>query len=124
MTGNENSDTRARLARSRPAVDINLNKTLTDCYHTIEKYIINEWQVQYDVDPVSLHYHMVQPVVRRRCKSPADENRYMEKALTRLRLDICLLNSFKSKIRVHPTGLCDSCQVEEDVYHYLIQCKD
>ena len=76
MAGNDEADA---VATSRPAVDIYLNKTITDYYHIIEKYIINEWQVQWDVDPVSLHYHMVQPVVGRKYKFPADENRHIEK---------------------------------------------
>ena len=70
--------------------------------------------------PSHLHYHMVQPVVGRKCKFPANENGHIEKTITRGKY---LLNSFMYKIRVHPTGLCDSCQVEEDVYHYLIECK-
>ena len=81
VTENEEADTLARLARGRPAVGIHLQKTRYDCYNLVEKYIINEWQVQWDVNPVSLHYHVVQPVVGRKCKFPADENKHMEKTI-------------------------------------------
>ena len=67
VIGNDEADALARLARARPNVVIHLNKT-SDCYNTIENFILNEWQVQWDVDPVRLHYHMVQTVVGRKCK--------------------------------------------------------
>ena len=69
VIGNEDADALARIAESRADVDIQLPKTLRDCYHIIEKHIINEWQIQWDGAPVSLHYHVVQPVVDRKCKS-------------------------------------------------------
>ena len=105
VTGNDEADALARLTRASPNVDIHLNKTLSDCYNTIEKFILNEWQIQWDVDPVSLHYHMVQLVVGRKCKFAADENKHVEKCISRLKLGKCLLNSFMHKINVHLTGL-------------------
>ena len=121
VTGNDKADALARLARACLNVDIHLNKTLSDCYNTIKKLILNEWQVQWDVDPVILHYHMVQPVVGRKWKF-SDENKHMEKCISRLRLSKCILNSFMHKINIHPTELCDSYGVDED--HYLMECID
>ena len=48
----------------------------------------------------------------------------MERVITRLRLGHCFVNQWRHKLKFHPTGKCDLCQVPETVEHLLLKCPD
>ena len=45
-----------------------------------------------------------------------------EVAITKLWFGHCRLTSEMHLIKVHPYGLCDFCNIREDVLHYMIDC--
>ena len=49
--------------------------------------------------------------------------RYNEILFFRLRTGYIKLNSYLNKIGLNPTNLCDTCQQEETVEHFLLNCK-
>jgi hypothetical protein len=49
--------------------------------------------------------------------------RYNEILFFRLRTGYIKLNSYLNKIGFNPTNLCDTCQQEETVEHFLLHCK-
>ena len=48
--------------------------------------------------------------------------RNKEVAISRLRLNNCLLNKYTHKIGLHHSGLCDSCKTPESVEHLITVC--
>ena len=44
--------------------------------------------------------------------------------INRLKLQSCGLNFYLHKIGIKPTPLCETCQVNETVEHFLLSCKN
>ena len=52
-----------------------------------------------------------------------EEDRESFSALNQLLSGHSILNSHKAKMDTSVSNLCNTCQVPEDVYHFLFQCK-
>ena len=115
------ADSLAKLATSRPLIDIPLQKTMAGSLHDIDDYITKLWQDHYDNCPYGAFYKLVEPTVTRTPKfiSP---NPTKEKTITRLRFGIVKLNYYLYKIKEHPDGLCTTCNVPETINHILTSC--
>jgi len=42
--------------------------------------------------------------------------------LTRFRLGKCLLNYYLYKLKLHRSGHCTTCNVDETILHYIFEC--
>ena len=124
VQGNVEADVLAKGALLHTSIDYVINCTLLDFYHKIEKYILKLWQDRWYANPLSRHHFSVQPLVGKKCVFTYDKGRHLERCITRLRLGRCLTNSYLYNINKHPTGLCASCNVREDVNHLLMDCVD
>jgi ribonuclease HI len=120
VPGNETADLLAKNALCNN-IELNIRYKSTDVNNLINKYIINKWQIDFNETKTGSFYRNIEPVVSTKVKF-THLNRRQERVLTRLRLGKCSLNYYLYKIRKHPTGLCDTCGVEETVEHFLISC--
>ena len=53
-----------------------------------------------------------------------ERNRSKETKITRLRFGKSQLNEYMHYLKIHPNGLCESCQVMESTEHYLMNCEE
>jgi ribonuclease HI len=122
LTGNERAD---KLAKEALSLD-NINSTnyleMQEIYPLIKEYILNKWQLEYDIDEKGLFYKNICPNVSTNIKF-LDPSRQREVQITRLRLGVALTNKKLFQMGKHPNGFCDVCQVKETVEHLLLECK-
>jgi len=121
IKGNEVADNEAKTALYRPNIDIDIARTLTDTNKDIDATIMDNWQTAWNISPTGSTYRLIQPIVSKHIKY-RNRTRRKEIAITRLRLGHCALNHYLHLKTRHPTGLCDTCHVEETIDHYLLHC--
>jgi len=119
--GNEMADQIAKAATQRKSVDIDIGVDLKASQTTVEKYIDNRWQEQWNTSAKGRHLYKIQPLVSRRI-SHHSKNRRQETTAARLRLGKCQLNAYLHVIGRHSTGLCTLCNVPETIEHHLTEC--
>jgi len=83
--------------------------------------IDTEWQLLYTISKTGQEYKKLEPNVNRTIKINI-RNRRKEILITRLRLGKCSLNAYLYKMKKHPTGNCDICNIPETVEHFLLHC--
>jgi len=122
ITGNEQADKLAKAAANKPIPDVNIKPTIKDIYNNIEQYIDKEWQKTYNTVQTGKSYKTLEPTVSRKIKY-TNRNRHKETTITRLRLGKCHLKHYLYKIKRHPTGHCEHCNVPETIEHFLLHCQ-
>ena len=50
--------------------------------------------------------------------------RSKEVKISRLRLGKCKLNAYMFEIKLHPNGMCDTCNKLETVQHHILECQN
>jgi len=120
--GNEIADTLAKEALSISHINSTRYIEIPEVYPMINSYIINKWQMEYTNDQRGRFYKALYPTVSTEIKY-LDHNRKKEVQLTRLRLGHVNLNNRLNNLKLHPTGLCDMCNVRETTSHLLLHCR-
>ena len=100
IRGNEVADFLAKQALSKNTIDIHLKPNISE----MNCLIFNSLKPPCHV-------------------FPALKNRRDQIIIHRLRAGVARLTGFKFRLKDHPNGLCDHCNVYEDVKHYLLDCK-
>jgi ribonuclease HI len=121
IPGNEEADKLALAGASLPLIQNNINYELSDANIQIENYIQNSWQS--DWSKSKSFYQTVEENVSKKIKF-TNKSRKKEVILTRLRLGKCKLNSYLHQIKLHPTGLCATCNQPETIDHHLLKCNN
>lgn len=121
--GNEVADKAAKEATTHTNIDFNCGFEHTETREIINDYVLKKWQVVWETDVRGSFYKQIETNVSFKVKFK-NKNRKIEVIGTRLRLGKCRLNYYLNKINCHPTGLCDSCRVNETIQHYLLECPD
>lgn len=119
--GNEIADKLAKESLSITHINSTKYIEISEVYPMINSYIINKWQMEYTNDQRGSFYKALYPTVSTDIKY-LDSNRKKEVQLTRLRLGHVNLNNRMYQLKIHPTGLCDMCKVQETPLHLLLQC--
>ena len=122
ISGNERAD---KLAKEALNLDnINSTKYLEsqEMNTFIKDYIINKWQIEYNVEKQGNFYKTICPLVSTNIKF-SDPYRHKEVQISRLRLGVAITNKKLFQMKKHPNGLCDTCEVTESIEHILLECK-
>lgn len=123
ITGNERADFIAKQSLGHIYIDQPSNLEYKETYELINRYITAKWQEHWNDSTTGGFYRSVEPIVNSKIKLK-NINRRKEVTLTRLRLGKTRLNHNLRNIGCHPSGLCDTCQVDESVEHYLLNCSE
>ena len=126
IKGNEIADTLARIAPGRmeshhldPSTitrsEANLELPLPDTKLMINNYCISLWQKHYESISTGFQYKQCFPSVR-------NLNILNSSQIFRLQTGHCRLNKHMHRIGLHPTGLCSTCSIPEDVHHFIFIC--
>ena len=122
LTGNEKAD---KLANEALHLD-NINSTnyleIQEIRPIIKDYIINKWQLEFNLDNKGRLYKTICPNVSTNIKF-SDPCRNKEVQINRLRIGVAITNKRLFQMGKHISGLCDTCQVMESVEHLLLECK-
>jgi ribonuclease HI len=124
IKGNEIADILAKQALKSPTVDFHVNFGLIELYEEINHHVLQLWQTQWYTTQKGAHYRSIQPLVSNKIKYADRNNRAKEVLISRLRLGKCRLNFYQQQLRMHPTGLCDTCRVPETIDHYVLHCTE
>ena len=122
VSGNDIADKLAKSGTAREEIELRLPAELVDEYPSIDSYILNKWQAQYNNSETGAAYRMLEPTVSSKLKFSA-ESRNKETTISRFRLGKCRLNAYLHEIHRHLDGLCQSCQEAETIEHLLLRCK-
>ena len=122
IKGNEQADVLAKRATEKIAVDIPFQKDQKVILQEIEAYILKRWQEKYDNISTDSIYKMIEPLVNKHIKA-THKIRAFETFVARIRTETLFLNNYKYKRKLHPTGLCDTCNEPETVSHLILHCK-
>jgi len=95
---------------------------LKEIYSLIRNYVINKWQIEYNLESKGRFYKSIQPLVSTNIKF-IDSPRKREVQITRLRMGHILSNTWLKHIGKSLTDLCAECQVPDTIHHILIACK-
>ena len=122
IKGNETVDKYAKEALSHDQVDYpNMLKDVSDLNRFLKQQMLNEWQSLWDANKKGRFYYQLQSKVTYEVKF-SDTNRSKQTALTRLRFGKCLLGDILHLFKKKESNLCDTCNVKEDVHHFLFDC--
>ena len=119
IAGNEMADKAAKRALDDP-INIQVNYTPKEKKSIIKAVIQKQWQQQWDAENCARHFYKIQQKITKTI--PINISRQTDTLFTKLRLGYCPLNKHLQKLQKHQTGLCDYCQKEETVEHYILQC--
>jgi ribonuclease HI len=120
--GNEKADRLALIGSQRDTVELDIGFELDDAYHMVDRYVVSEWQTSWNNAPHGAFYRQIEPTVQTRGRLLVFGSRAAETLAHRLRLGRCGLNAYLHQMKLHPTGLCESCLKPETVAHFLLEC--
>jgi ribonuclease HI len=118
LKGNEQADSLANEATAKHTTDIKILPDLGEVKKLARKYIANKWQNQWSNSKSA--FKSLKPNIGPNVLKFKD--RKSETTGFRLRLGQCRLNHYLHEIGCHPTGLCDTCNVSENIEHFLMKC--
>jgi ribonuclease HI len=124
LNGNETVDQLAKEAASGNGQIIDIKPNILDVYDSINKYIINLWQEQWDTSPKGRHYYNLNPIVKTNNQFSYPNNKRNEILISKLRLGHCNLNQILFRTNRHENGFCDTCLIPETIHHFLFDCID
>ena len=112
----------AKKARTNPSINKIVNMEIEDALDNLERHSKLKWTKTIVNKLTNKPYDKLFPTGR--LHIPKIIPRAKDTTLTRLRFHNCALNSYLHKFHLHPTGLCNLCQVEETVGlpHFLLHC--
>ena len=122
IAGNETADKLAKEALQHTKLDLKLHAETKEQWEAVDKDLLERWQEQWAKQKNARHNHQVQPNVSTKCKFVGSCRR-QEVMITQLRLGVCSLNHYLHRLGVHSTGLCEYCDVQETIEHYLLECE-
>jgi len=122
LTGNENADRLAKEALSLENISSTNYLEIQEIRPLIKDYIINKWQLEYNIENKGKLYKTICPIVSTNIKF-CDPYRHKEVQINRLRIGVANTNKRLFQMGKHINGLCDTCQVMESVEHLLLECK-
>jgi len=122
IKGNERADKLAKEALSLENINSTNYLEIQELNTLIKDYIINKWQIDYNIHDKGKFYKSICPLVSTNIKF-SDPYRHKEVQIGRLRLGVAITNKRLFQMRKHPTGFCDTCEVTESIEHILLECK-
>ena len=114
------ADHLAKKALSNEVFHSTFRHTLLDVSDWVLSDAVNKWTKRIPFQTTGVVYHKTFP--NGRPSSFSSLPRCKDTVITRLRLNSCFLNKYLHKIGLHPNGLCDVCQLQESVEHFLLCC--
>jgi ribonuclease HI len=121
ITGNETADQLAKQGTLLPEPPPPKIYSTKNILKEIDNYILQKWQSHYDNIQNHSIYRLLEPIVSIAIKFKS-KSRRIETLATRLKTESANLNNLQFKRKTHPTGLCDQCQVVENVHHFIMEC--
>jgi ribonuclease HI len=121
ILGNERADQLAKQALNSHKIDKIVNFELKESYSHIDNFIGEWWQREWTTNKKGRALFDIEPNINNQIKY-SNKSRDQETTITRMRLGKCCLNSYLHAISVHPTGLCDNCNEQETIEHYIFNC--
>lgn len=118
IQGNETADRLANKGREHSQVNCKVDWELAEAYTFIHRHIANKWQTTWNTETTGTQYRQLVPKIHNRPKLQLAAA-WQERLITRLRLGKCSLNAYMRQT----DGKCHLCQAQEDIKHYVIDCK-
>ncbi|CAJ1057684.1 RNA-directed DNA polymerase from mobile element jockey [Xyrichtys novacula] len=122
VEGNEEVDTLAKQAVRAQTIKNSIPLGRAEGKSIIKTQMQRVWQEYWDINDTGRHFYRIQSQVGG--ERVFGRSRKEEVAITRLRLGHTGLNSTQKIISKHPTGKCQSCNVQETVEHVLMECRE
>jgi hypothetical protein len=120
ISGNKAADKLAFQATTKTQIDITVPFEQSDINKIATEIINDKWSQTWINKPKIAHYYQVTPKLHP--VIPKATNRKDSRIFFRLRSGYSLLNSNLHLYKLHPTGLCDTCNVPETTTHFLREC--
>ena len=114
-------DDLAKSALDLPSINRVVAFDLTGICVLLKDHYINLWNSSVLKLSAGRAYHTLFP--NGRSSSENLKPRKKDTTITRLRLNNCRLNQYMHKIGLRASSLCDTCNISEDVAHFLFQCR-
>ncbi len=122
IMGNELADKEAKNSLNLENIYVYNPLYEEDIKTLYRTFLKNMWQTKWDSNPKGRHLYGINNKVSFSITAPKI-CRYNEILFFRLRTGYIQLNSYLNKIGINPTNICDTCQQEETVEHFIIYCK-
>jgi len=120
--GNELADKEAKNSLSLENIYVFNPLYKEDIKTVCRTFLKNMWQKKWDNNPKGRHVYGINKTVSFSITAPT-LCRYYEILFFRLRTGYIQLNSYLNKIGINSSNLCDTCQQEETVEHFILHCK-
>lgn len=122
ILGNELADKEAKHSLSFKNIYVFSPLYKEDIKTLSRTFLKDMWQNKWDNNLKGRHLYDINKTVSFSITAPK-LYRYNEILFFRLRTGYIKLNSYLNKIGFNPSNLCDTCQQEETVEHFLLKCK-
>ena len=123
IKGNDKADKLAKTALNNDNINIEVHRQKEELLEKVHQDTIIKWQTLWNNSTTGQTYKIVCPNVTLKNKYFC-KNRKKETLISRLRLGKCHLNYYLHKINRHATGLCQTCNVNETIEHFLLDCRE
>jgi len=123
IPGNEEVDKLAKEATTHQTVDLAIPAGINELRERADKYMLSQWQIDYDNSPKGLHYKEIEPKVSLKTSKNLGENRRKECVILGLKLGSFMTNKRKNLVGSHPSGECPHCIEEESIRHMVVECR-
>ena len=121
IRGNEWADTLAKQALSFTEVSINVEMSVSEVVSCVRPYFVKLWQREWDISVKGCFYYNFNPSVH--VTQPVSGFRRCETLFFRLQSGHIPVNSYICRFKLHKTGLCDVCHVDDTVSHFIFDCQ-
>lgn len=123
IAGNERADSVAKRASKKAKIDVALNPSMSEVKSEEKVELLTSWQLEWNEYREDSVLKQIKPVVNLHMNS-WDANRADEVVFRRLRMGLGKgLNSYQMLLNNHLDGFCNTCQKEDTVSHFLLECK-
>ena len=123
VKGNETADRAAKTGHHLILKSLKLPFELEEIYTKMKNDSHSTWQERWTASKTGCKYREICPEIKE-IKELSLKPRRKEVMINRLKLQSCGLNFYLHKIGIKPTPLCETCQVNETVEHFLLSCKN
>ena len=120
LVDHDSADLQAKRALELPSINRVSVLDFVDVCSLLKHHYLNEWNGSISSLSTGRSYHGLFP--KGRSTSELIYPRKKDTVISRLRFHNCRLNKYLHKIGIHPSGLCDICNIPEDVDHFVFNC--
>ena len=118
--GNEKADQLANEGHAKETTNFHLE--ISEINRKVRKTMTKTWHQQYDSKRDECHLGHIKKSISHWPWATVKNSRKLETTLVRLRIGHAGLNEYLTRFKMKTDANCPTCQVPEDVKHFLLEC--